>query len=117
MMKLLIQQCIQKDLEFHQKNKNIPYEFNSYGIFLCNYYTSKFITTDFPATTSPLSTGVIDFAASTLVIKTGVAKDKPLLNIKSLSTFINGVPALTLVPCSTNCSKPSPSSYTVSSPI
>ena len=41
--------------------------------FIKNYYTSKLTTTVLPATASPLSTGVIDLVASTLVINTGVA--------------------------------------------
>ena len=85
--------------------------------FIKNYYTSKLTTTVLPATASPLSTGVIDLVASTLVINTGVARDNPLLKINSLFILINGVPALTFVPCSTNCSKPSPSRETVSNPM
>ena len=70
-----------------------------------------------PATTEPVSTGEIDLAASTFVIKTGVARDKPFDKINSLSILIIGVPALTFVPCSTSCSKPSPFNPTVSIPI
>ena len=73
-------------------------------------------TTVFPAIASILSLVIIEEVISVFVINIGVIKDNPLLLINSLSIFNIGVPALTLIPASANCSNPSPFSETVSIP-
>ena len=58
----------------------------------------------------------MSFTISGFVINTGVCNFKPFPNIKSLSIFNIGVPALTCCPGSVNLSNPSPSRETVSIP-
>ena len=84
---------------------------NEFLIVNCYIVYSNIVVS--PATVSMFSIGEIDFKISGFVINTGVINGSPFDFMNSLSILIIGSPALTLVPCSANCSNPSPFIETV----